>query len=261
MDKIENLRHPNAGFVTPEEWMRNFVPPGCALPGPGAVSAWVAGVPAPQGSKRALGAGRPGGRIRMVESSTRVKPWREDVRQAFLDLRRESADDVSTWWHPLAGPVVVKIVFVMPRTKAMRSKPSADFPMVQKPDVDKLGRAVLDALTSAGVFADDSQAVALHSFKRRAEPGEPTGAMIHVEPYQPASAFPLTSGPVREPVREPVPEWLPVRHKVSCPARVRNVACMCGAEPPAPDTPETVKAKMRGVGAFLDAAKRHGFIS
>jgi crossover junction endodeoxyribonuclease RusA len=154
---------------------RSMVPPGCEPAGPGAISVWVAGTPAPQGSKRALGAGRPGGKIRMIESSKKVKPWREDVRQGFLNGGHREvnfAKDV---------PVVVKIVFVLPRTVAMRQRPSLDYPMVQKPDVDKLGRAVLDALKSAGVYADDSQVVTLLSHKRRAEPGEPTGAMIHIE--------------------------------------------------------------------------------
>lgn len=203
----ENLRRPNAGFPTPEEWMRDFVPPGCTLPGPGAVSAWVAGVPAPQGSKRAL-PGRGGFRPVLVESSTKVRSWRLQVWSAFVDTlnamrpglgHRDMAQDRTT-------PVIVKIVFVMPRTKAMRNRPSADFPMVQKPDTDKLARAVLDALTSAGVYADDSQVVALHGFKRRAEPGEPTGAMIHVEPWQ------VEPGPP-----EPVPHGL---------------RCTCGVEAP-----------------------------
>jgi len=156
--------------------LRKIVPPGCEPAGPGAISVWVAGVPAPQGSKRALGAGRPGGKIRMVEMSKTLPGWRADVRHAFKDCDPHSFTGTRG-----PEPVVVKIVFVLPRTKAMRNRPSADSPMVQKPDVDKLGRAVLDALKSAGVYADDSQVVTLLMHKRRAEPGEPTGAMIHVE--------------------------------------------------------------------------------
>jgi crossover junction endodeoxyribonuclease RusA len=212
---------------------RFMVPPGCEPAGPGAISAWVAGLPAPQGSKRAYGAGRPGGKIRLVESSTRVKPWREDIRQAFLE-RHTDAHRVS--WQDRqdsVGPVVVKIVFVMPRTKAMRDRPSVDFPMVQKPDVDKLGRAVLDALTSTNVLADDSQVVTLLTHKRRAEPGEPTGAMIHIEPVVArhltlsdlADAVERRDPPVRRPA-EPTPEY---------------------------DTPETVAAKLRNVRTIMDS--------
>jgi crossover junction endodeoxyribonuclease RusA len=156
------------------------VPPGCQPAGLGAISVWVAGVPAPQGSKRPLGRQGGFGKHIMIEQSTKVKPWREDVRQAFLDQRHpETAPHVV--FGGASVPIIVKIVFVLPRTKAMRDRPAADFPMVQKPDLDKLGRAVLDALKSAGVYADDSQVVTLLSHKRRAEPGEPTGAMIHIE--------------------------------------------------------------------------------
>lgn len=155
-----------------------MVPPGCQPAGPGAISVWVAGVPAPQGSKRPLGRRGGFGKHIMIESSTKVKPWREDVRQAFLN-RPYGASVLTSF--PKGTPVIVKVVFVLPRTKAMRGRPSADSPMTQKPDLDKLGRAVLDALKSAGVYADDSQVVTLLGHKRRAEPGETTGAMIHIE--------------------------------------------------------------------------------
>lgn len=174
-NKIDNLKadyERNGVFGS----RRSMVPPGCQPAGPGAISVWVAGVPAPQGSKRPLGRQGGFGKHIMIESSTKVKPWREDVRQAFLNWGHREVNFAKDM------PVIVKIVFVLPRTKAMRDRPAADFPMVQKPDLDKLGRAVLDALTSAGVFADDSQVVTLLSHKRRAEQGEPTGAMIHIEP-------------------------------------------------------------------------------
>ena len=188
-NKINNLRQPNAGFERTD--LRAMVPPGCESAGPGVISAWVAGVPAPQGSKRALGAGRPGGRIRMVESSKRVAPWRTDVREAFLTGH---TDLHAVCWQDRQdslGPLVVKIVFVMPRPKAT-PKTRATPPAVKKPDLDKLVRAVLDALTSAGVYADDSQVVTVHAHKRLAELGEPTGAMIHIEPVRVSSFDPQT---------------------------------------------------------------------
>jgi crossover junction endodeoxyribonuclease RusA len=249
-------------------WM---VPPGCAPVSREAISAWVAGVPAPQGSKRALGAGRPGGRIRLVESSTKVKPWRADVRAAF---ERGVAAPRGRTEIEAGVPLVVKIVFVMPRTKAMRNRPSADFPMVQKPDVDKLQRAVLDALTSAGVYSDDSQVVGCYGFKRRGEPGEATGAMIHIEQYREADVLPTEISPVMTP--EETAATNPVRHRLNCPARVRDVVCTCGAVITPDrlmrevdgsftastdvnttyDTPETVEAKMRGVRQFMDQARK-----
>lgn len=268
-NKINNL--PPVDWYATHEFGRE-VPPGCEPAGPGAISAWVAGVPAPQGSKRAFGAGRPGGKIRMVESSTRVKPWREDVRQAFreklegLTSATGGAASMAAQAFP-EGPVVVKIVFVMPRTKAMRNRPSADFPMVQKPDTDKLARAVLDALTSAGVYADDGQVVALHAFKRRAEPGEPTGAMIHIEPYRPRSQHctgcrtgngdHVFGCELSTPGRNGQPD-VEVFDLVGW-CRDHGVTVINGASLPS-DTLESVEATMQGVGAFLDAAKRYGFV-
>lgn len=213
--------------------IRMQVPPGTSPASREAISAWVAGVPAPQGSKRPLGRRGGFGKTIMVEQNKRVAPWRQDVREAFAALRcdRDARE------HPVDGPLVVKIVFVMPRTKAMRSRPSADFPMVQKPDVDKLQRAVLDALTSAGVYADDSQVVACYGFKRRAEPGETTGAMIHVEPYREASAEPVA-----------VLAGKAARHRLDCPARYRDIVCACGAESVAGPLVEGVTAEQAAQG-------------
>lgn len=171
--------------------LMNFVmvPPGAQPPGPGAVSAWVAGVPAPQGSKRGYARRGRGGKLHvsLVESSERVKPWREDVQQAFIALPYGAS--VLTRF-PAHRPVVIKIVFVMPRPKAT-PKTKATPAAVKKPDLDKLIRAVLDALTKtdtwAGVYADDSQVVTVAAHKRVAELGETPGAMIHVEPASAAS--------------------------------------------------------------------------
>lgn len=68
----------------------------------------VAGVPAPQGSKRGYVAN---GRAILVESSAKVKPWRADVRQAAEDAHHGP---------PLLGPVVVWLRFRMPRIASDR---------------------------------------------------------------------------------------------------------------------------------------------
>lgn len=166
------------------EPLRRNVPPGCRPASREALSVFVAGTPAPQGSKRPLG--RRGGRHVMVESSKKVKPWRRAIRDAFT-----KSENIGLGWHDFPVRVfekgtalVVMIVFVMPRpVSTPKTKPT---PLaVKRPDVDKLTRAVLDALDStsgAGVFADDSQVITVHAHKRVAELGEPTGAMIHIQP-------------------------------------------------------------------------------
>ena len=40
-----------------------------------------------------------------------------------------------------------------------------------RPDIDKLARAILDALTDARVWPDDGQVVTMHVEKRYGEPG------------------------------------------------------------------------------------------
>lgn len=139
-------------------------------------------LPAPQGSKRHVGNGV------MIESSARVKPWREAVKHAALgalDYGRIPA---------LMGPVVVAVTFTLPRPKghyrtgrnahllrdAAPSWPSG------KPDLDKLLRSTLDALVSAAVMGDD--ALVVHVNTTKTYPGgcidalPHPGAVIHVYP-------------------------------------------------------------------------------
>lgn len=128
---------------------------------------WVPGDPAPQGSKRYLGRGI------LVESSKKVQPWRSDIRDAVR----------STWdGPPLTGGISVQLHFVMPRpvsTPKRKPTPLA----VKKADIDKLERAVFDALTSAGVWLDDKQVCEVrHKTKRLAELGEAPGCWIKVCP-------------------------------------------------------------------------------
>lgn len=133
--------------------------------GDGVLSAFVPGRPAPQGSKRYLGRGV------MIESSKAVKPWRADVRAALLD-------DAGRPRAYFDGPVAVTLEFIMPRPAATPKKRTP--PAVKKPDIDKLGRAILDAIGSAGVWNDDAQVVAMIVSKRLAATDEQPGAHIHV---------------------------------------------------------------------------------
>jgi len=107
----------------------------------------VLGTPAPQGSKRHVGRGI------MVESCKALAPWRESVIWAA----REARGDVT-----INGPVAVAIVFYLPRPKSAPKRVTVPF---RKPDLDKLCRGVLDALTIAGVIDDDALVVLLHARK------------------------------------------------------------------------------------------------
>lgn len=139
----------------------------------------VHGTPAPQGSKRAF---NHNGRVVMIESGhERVRTWREDVKQAALKEMSERGAETYT------GPVAVEVRFYLPRLKAhYRTGKNAhllrdDAPLyvAKKPDIDKLLRATLDALTAAGVWADDSQVAKVTATKTYLELA---GADIIVDP-------------------------------------------------------------------------------
>ncbi len=108
----------------------------------------VYGNPAPQGSKRFVGTSKAGRGI-LVESSKRVKPWRQDVVAA--------AQQCMGGLPPLDGALSVVMVFTMPKP-ASAPKLKRTWPN-RMPDLSKLARSTEDALTTAGVWVDDARVV------------------------------------------------------------------------------------------------------
>lgn len=142
--------------------------PGISSP-PLVVEFFVPGTPAVQGSKRPV-RNQYTGRIALIESSKTLGPWRERVALAAHDAMGAAALS--------AAAVSVCLTFVLPRPKSTpkRRTPAA----VKRPDIDKLSRACLDAL-SGTCFVDDAQVVSLCSYKRLAQIGETPGVHIRVE--------------------------------------------------------------------------------
>lgn len=146
----------------------------------------VYGDPRPQGSKKLLGHGA------VVESGgLPLKAWRSDMRDATMTALAGG--------HRLAGPVEVQVVFLMRRPRSHFStakghendlKAKAPLFHTQRPDVDKLQRALLDAMTSAGAYSDDSQVVHVSASKAWTDAGELPGALVSVQPLvrEPAGA-------------------------------------------------------------------------
>lgn len=105
------------------------------------MNAWAfyaLGTPGPQGSKIRT-------RFSMRESSEKVGPWREAVKAAAPTIER-----------PLDGPLVVRMVFTLARPKSARKTDVAPF---RTPDISKLARSTEDAITDAGLWADDARVV------------------------------------------------------------------------------------------------------
>ena len=109
----------------------------------------VYGAPAPQGSKRFVGVSKKTGRGIMIESSARVRPWRQDVKAAARDAHGGAP--------PMDGPVTVRMVFTLPKPASSPKK--RRIYAKRKPDLSKLARSTEDALTDAGVLADDARII------------------------------------------------------------------------------------------------------
>lgn len=137
------------------------------------LSFFVPGIPRPQGSKRAF-VNPHTGKPTVVESAGRpLKDWRADVRDAARTVLALDSQGIT-----LGGPLHVDITFVLPRPKARKR----DVHPTTRPDVDKLARGVLDALTSSRLYGDDGQVASLAARKVYTSPEHPvTGARITVE--------------------------------------------------------------------------------
>ena len=154
------------------------------------LSFFVAGTPAPQGSKSAYAVrrkdGTPTGKINQTEQNKATRPWRATVTaEAVKEVRKHGM---------LVGPVNLNLTFVFDRPpshlgtgrNAGLLRPSAPEHMAVRPDADKLVRAVCDSLTDAKVWAEDSRVVSLTAEKLYASttPGthDRAGVYISVTP-------------------------------------------------------------------------------
>jgi crossover junction endodeoxyribonuclease RusA len=141
----------------------------------------VVGDPIPQGSMRAFVRG---GKPRTVAGNQgALERWRGDIRSAV----RDKAPAV-----PFAGPVEMTLGFRFARPKGHYLPANGRRPMPElrldapafvagQPDLDKLCRAVLDALTGI-VYVDDALVVDLVAVKRYANGGgDVPGVSVAIE--------------------------------------------------------------------------------
>lgn len=118
----------------------------------------VLGDPVPQGSKKAF-ARISGGKAfaTIVDDNKRgLKAWRTDIANELRQALRKAEPDPVGFRPAFSGePVGLTAQFSFVKPKSVKREH-----MTVKPDVDKLVRAVLDALTGLA-YKDDSQVVTL----------------------------------------------------------------------------------------------------
>ena len=141
----------------------------------------VYGLPAPQGSKKHIGRGI------LVESSKKVKPWRQEVLRATLDSDQYSGQVIDKACQ-------VSLEFLIPRPRShygtgrnnnkLKSSAPIFCTSMRHGDIDKLCRSTIDGLsiTSGGaLLKDDSLIVQLIASKRYCMKNELAGAFISIE--------------------------------------------------------------------------------
>ena len=142
------------------------------------VGEWrVLGLPRAQPRPRAFVRG---GRAAVYDCGT-AEGWKSDVARACWEIEGRC----------LFGALGVRLTFYMPRPKSHYRangflKTSA--PMIihnQKPDVDNLAKAVLDAMTGIQAWRDDAQVCELTVSRRWEIPGkESPGCLIRINGWE-----------------------------------------------------------------------------
>lgn len=143
-------------------------------------SFFVPGIPASQGSKNAIPricwkGGKPKAIVSLMEQDKKLPEWRASVKAIALAFRPQQWNTEEAY--------IVDIIFYMPRPKdhftgkGEKSSKHKFFHCVA-PDLDKMQRAVGDALTGVA-YRDDSQAVASTTAKIYAHTTG-TGALVTV---------------------------------------------------------------------------------
>lgn len=138
----------------------------------------VVGEPGPQGSKK-VGRGKTrAGHPILLESSRKVDPWRRAVVAAAHAAGHRP--DRPTLTVPVQGA----FLFFLPRGRTVRRPVPSVYP-----DLSKLLRSTEDALTQAGVWADDALLVEIVRLSKRyaGDPGalDHPGAVIRLAPWTP----------------------------------------------------------------------------
>lgn len=137
----------------------------------------VSGEPITQGSMKIVSVR---GRAQVVHDKGALLAWRDLIAWQVRGASRPPL--------PLKGPVAVTLLFWLARPKSHFARtgalrPSAPAYPTAKRDIDKLVRAVLDALTMGMAWKDDGQVVDLDVRKRWASDAEEPGVYILIKEF------------------------------------------------------------------------------
>lgn len=132
----------------------------------------VYGTAVTQGSKKGfVNPKNPKHAIVVDDNPPALKSWRQDVAAATAKAVAEQG-----WVKLVDRAASVRLLFILDRPK---SWPLIDTLPRKQPDLDKLVRAVFDALKAGGAYKDDSQVVSLRADKRFSTTQQP-GVHIRV---------------------------------------------------------------------------------
>ncbi len=132
------------------------------------IDIFVPGIPQPKGSTTHF-------RGRITSANPQLKAWEDTIRGILFVNRCEM----------IQGAVTVELGFSLPQPPSRQPRPRSKDMMKRhpvpdvKPDLDKLVRGCLDALTGT-VIVDDARVVGINTWKRS---DLPVGVRVVVEPY------------------------------------------------------------------------------
>jgi crossover junction endodeoxyribonuclease RusA len=142
----------------------------------GPITFVVFGKPEPKGSTRSFRLKT--GAVVTTSDNPRLKGW--------ASLVIDQAVETFAGRDPYDCPISVRVCFDLARPAGHFGKkgllPSAPSHPATLPDLDKLVRGLLDGLTQAGVWRDDSRVVAIDA---RKEYGDTPGAIVTIQMVEP----------------------------------------------------------------------------
>lgn len=140
------------------------------------LSVWVSGTPIPQGSVVPV-LSKTTGKPFVKQASKKLPAWRRDI-VAEVKRMLETQAEHGFEWVVNDEPYALDLWFIFDRPKSQSKAERESMWRWRRPDIDKLVRAVMDALEVAGVLADDARIVDLKATKSYAQENQRAGVSI-----------------------------------------------------------------------------------